>query len=50
MYTQYAPLAHLGLHVLKASPELKAKSISAKTGVEDIAAYDGMKLELEERV
>ena len=34
MYTHYAPLAHLGLQVLKASPEMQAK------GVEVIAAYD----------
>jgi len=35
--------------VLKASPEIHAKNISVKTGVDVIAVYDGMKLELEEK-
>jgi len=35
-------LTHFGLQVLKASPERQAKDISEKTGVEVIAAYDGM--------
>jgi len=35
--------------VLEASHEMKAKSISAKTVVEDIAAYDGLNLKLEEK-
>ncbi len=37
-----AILSHFGLQVLKASPEFQAKIISEKTGVEVIAAYDGM--------
>lgn len=43
-----AILTHFGLQVLKASPEFQAKNISGKTGVEVIAAYDGLKLKLEE--
>lgn len=42
-----AILTHFGLQVLKASPEFQAKNISGKTGVEVIAAYDGLKLGLE---
>ena len=37
-----AILTHFGLQVLKSSPELQARNISEKTGVEVIAAYDGM--------
>ncbi len=44
-----AILTHFGLQVLKASPQLQVKSISAKTGVEVIAAYDGMTFYLEKR-
>lgn len=44
-----AILTHFGLQVLKASPERQAKIISEKTGVEVVAAYDGMSLNFEER-
>ena len=37
-----AILTHFGLQVLKSSPERQAKIISEKTGVEVIAAKDGM--------
>ena len=37
-----AILTHFGLQVLKSSPEYQAKIISEKTGVEVIAAQDGM--------
>ena len=37
-----AILTHFGLQVIKASPERQARNISEKTGVEVIAAYDGM--------
>lgn len=37
-----AILTHFGLQVLKSSPGLQARNISEKTGVEVIAAYDGM--------
>jgi len=37
-----AILTHFGLQVLKSSPEKQAKIISEKTGVEVIAAQDGM--------
>ena len=37
-----AILTHFGLQVLKSSPELQARNISEKTGVDVIAAYDGM--------
>ncbi len=43
-----AILTHFGLQVLKASPESQAKLISEKTGVEVVAAYDGMSLDFEE--
>jgi ribonuclease BN (tRNA processing enzyme) len=42
-----AILTHFGLQVLKASPERQARSISKKTGVEVIAADDGMIVDLE---
>lgn len=44
-----AILTHFGLQVLKASPELQAKIISDRTGVEVIAAYDGMRMNFEEK-
>lgn len=44
-----AILTHFGLQILKASPELQAKIISEKTGVEVIAASDGMSVNFEER-
>jgi ribonuclease BN (tRNA processing enzyme) len=44
-----AILTHFGLQVLKASPEFQAKLISEKTGVEVLAAYDGMIVDLEDR-
>jgi len=44
-----AILTHFGFQVLKASPELQAKLISEKTGVEVIAAHDGMSINFEER-
>ncbi len=37
-----AILTHFGLQVLKSSPEHQARNISEKTGVDVIAAYDGM--------
>jgi ribonuclease BN (tRNA processing enzyme) len=37
-----AILTHFGLQVLKSSPERQAKIISEKTGIEVIAAQDGM--------
>ncbi len=42
-----AILTHFGLQVLKSSPELQARNISEKTGVEVIAAYDGMNVNFE---
>ncbi len=44
-----AVLTHFGLQVLKASPEHQARIISEKTGVEVIAARDGMSLSFEEK-
>ncbi|VVB94499.1 Ribonuclease BN [uncultured archaeon] len=44
-----AILTHFGLQVLKASPAVQAGMISEKTGVQVIAATDGMTLDLEER-
>ena len=44
-----AILNHFGLQVLKASPDYQAKIISQRTGVDVIAAYDGMTFELEEK-
>lgn len=44
---QKAILTHFGLQVLRSSPELQAKLISEKTGVEVIAAQDGMTVSLE---
>lgn len=44
-----AILTHFGLQVLKSSPELQARNISEKTGVEVVAAYDGMSVNFEER-
>lgn len=37
-----AILTHFGLQVLKSSPERQARNISEKTGVDVVAAYDGM--------
>jgi phosphoribosyl 1,2-cyclic phosphodiesterase len=42
-----AILTHFGLQVMKASPELQAKKISEKTGVDVIAAHDGMSVNFE---
>ena len=44
-----AILTHFGLQVLKSSPELQARNISEKTGVEVMAAYDSMSVNFEER-
>lgn len=44
-----AILTHFGLQVLKASPELQAGIISEKTGVNVVAAYDGMNMTFEEK-
>ncbi|MDP2767271.1 MAG: MBL fold metallo-hydrolase [Candidatus Methanoperedens sp.] len=44
-----AILTHFGLQVLKSSPELQARIISEKTGVEVKAAYDGMSVNFEEQ-
>ncbi len=43
-----AVLTHFGLQVLKSSPELQARNISEKTGVDVRAAYDGMSVNFEE--
>jgi len=45
---QKAILTHFGLQVLKSSPEHQARLISEKTGVEVIAAQDGMTINLDE--
>jgi ribonuclease BN (tRNA processing enzyme) len=42
-----AILTHFGLQVLKSSPEHQARIISEKTGVEVVAAYDGMSVDFE---
>lgn len=44
-----AVLTHFGLQVLKAMPDVQAKRISERTGVEVIAAYDGLRVDLEEK-
>lgn len=46
---QKAILTHFGLQVLKSIPEYQAKLISGKTGVEVIAAKDGMTVNFRER-
>jgi ribonuclease BN (tRNA processing enzyme) len=46
---QKAILTHFGLQVLKSSPERQARLISEKTGVEVIAAQDGMTIHFEDR-
>ncbi len=43
-----ALLTHFGLQVLKSSPELQARNISEKTGVDVRAAYDGMNINFED--
>jgi len=40
-------LTHFGFQVLRASPDLQAKNIRERTGVDVIAAVDGMFLELD---
>ena len=45
-----AILTHFGLQVLKSSPEHQAKILSEKTGVEVIAAKDGMTVNFEGNV
>ncbi len=40
-----AILTHFGMGMLKAKPHLQAEKLSKETGVEVVAAYDGMKLE-----
>lgn len=44
-----AILTHFGLQVLKASPDHQAKLISERTGVNVIAAKDGLSLKFEEK-
>jgi phosphoribosyl 1,2-cyclic phosphodiesterase len=44
-----AILTHFGLQVLNSSPEHQAKLISQKTGVEVIAAQDGMTFDFDNR-
>ena len=44
-----AILTHFGLQVLNSSPEYQAKMISQKTGVEVIAAQDGMTFDFDYR-
>ncbi|MBE0521120.1 MAG: MBL fold metallo-hydrolase [Candidatus Methanoperedenaceae archaeon] len=44
-----AILTHFGLQVLKASPGLQAKKITENTGIDVVAARDGMKLEFDGR-
>jgi len=46
---QKAILTHFGLQVLKSSPERQARLISEKTGVDVIAAHDGMTVNFENR-
>ena len=46
---QRAILTHFGLQVLKSSPERQARLISEKTGVNVIAAHDGMTVNFENR-
>jgi ribonuclease BN (tRNA processing enzyme) len=41
-----AVLTHFGMQVLKASPNLQAKIITGETGIETIAAHDGLKVVL----
>jgi len=43
-----AILTHFGFQVLKASPVHQAKKISEETGVNVVAAYDGMKMSFED--
>jgi len=43
-----AVLTHFGMQVLKASPNLQAKIITGETGIETIAAHDGLKVVLGE--
>ena len=45
---QKAIMTHFGLQVLRSSPERQAKLISEKTGIEVIAAQDGMTVNLED--
>lgn len=40
-------LTHFGLQVLKANPELQAKKITENTGVEVVAAKDGLKVDFD---
>lgn len=49
IHPKRAILTHFGLQVLKASPELQAKRISEKTGVDVIAAHDGMCVNFEKK-
>ncbi len=44
-----AILTHFGLQVLKSSPERQARIISEKTGIDVVAAYDGMNVDFEEQ-
>lgn len=44
-----AVLTHFGMQVLKASPEYQAKRITENTGIDTIAASDGMKLPLDSK-
>jgi phosphoribosyl 1,2-cyclic phosphodiesterase len=49
IHPKRAILTHFGLQVLKANPELQAKSISERTGVDVMAARDGMSVNFEKK-
>lgn len=49
IHPKRAILTHFGLQVLKADPELQAKNISEKTGVDVMAAHDGMSVNFEKK-
>lgn len=43
-----AVIQHFGMQLLKAGPEAEAKGIEKESGIETVAARDGMKIELNE--
>ncbi|VVB93961.1 Ribonuclease BN [uncultured archaeon] len=49
IHPKRAILTHFGLQVLKASPELQARRISEKTGVDVVAAHDDMCVNFEKQ-
>ncbi len=49
IHPKRAILTHFGLQVLKANPELQAKNISERTGVDVMAAHDGMCVNFEKK-